>query len=146
MQYLYLMQGQLIVTHSSCTELHVEIWVVTTISLSVLALPHGQLSGVFLHSYPYGVATKKMKMFLQRTRDGISSTERAALLSLLRAVGKPPLKHHMHFSSGKLNDYERCKTDQENEGPALVEGIKRAGFYSPAKWKLRKNCKIALSK
>lgn len=83
----------------SCTGLHVEIPVVAVVLLSVLSRAHREISGVFLHSSPYAMAIRKIKMFLQHTRDYISATEREALLSLFRAAGKPPLNYPVHFWS-----------------------------------------------
>lgn len=83
----------------SCRKLHVEIWVVAAVLLSVLSLPHREISGVFLHRSPYAMAVKKTKMFVQHTRDYVSATEREALLSLYRTAGKPPLIYPVHVWS-----------------------------------------------
>lgn len=141
MQYLCLMQGLLILTHWSCTELHVEIWVVTS-STHLSFETTSQRAFWIISSYPCGMDIKIMKMFLECTRDNISITERQILLSLHRVV-RNPLWGILHTfgpsHSGKINDHKSCNTDQKNEEPTLVEGSKRAGFCSSGKWKLRKN-------
>lgn len=126
MQYFYLMQGHLILTHRSCIELHVEIWVVTSSTLFRLATT-SQRAFWSISSNPCGMHIK-MIMFLECTRDNISITERERLLSLHRGV-RSPLWDIIWTSgrshSGKLNDHKRCNTDQKSEGPALVEGSKK---------------------
>lgn len=144
MQYLYLTQGKLILTHWSCTvefPLHVEIEWQVPVETHFSFDTSLQRAFWSISSYPCGMDTKIMKMFLECTRDNISTTERETLLLLPRGVRSPLWAITCtfgHSHSGKLNDHKRCNTDQKSEGPALVEGSKRDGFCSPDKWKLRK--------
>lgn len=79
MPYLYFMQGQLILTHWSCTKLHVEIWVVTSSThFSFDTTSQGPFWSI--SSYPHGMDVKMMEMLLECTRDNISITERETLL------------------------------------------------------------------